>query len=220
MMRATPSFPPLEWIDISRPLGPHTPVWPGDLPVSLDTERWTNDASRTIEVRAARLSLHAGTHMDAPRHMLPAGASIAGFPLDGCLQPCRVVAAAGGAITTADLRDAGGAEAVLVRTRSLPPTAEFRPDFTAFEPAAARTLVSRGVRLVGIDAPSADPFDSVVLPAHHIFFEAGVFILENLRLDHVAPGRYLLLMVPLPWTDAEASPVRPLLAPWPIPDSG
>ncbi len=210
-----PQFPEtLRWIDISRPLGPATPVWPGDQPVELEADRWTNEAGRAVETRRMRLSLHAGTHMDAPRHMLPAGAAIESFPLSGCLQPARVVdAGRAGSITLAEVAGLAGPESVLFRTRPAPPPGSFRSDFPGLAPDAARHLAACGVRLVGTDAPSVDSFDSTELPAHHILFGAGVYLLENLRLDHVSPGNYLLLLAPLPLADAEASPVRPLLAP-------
>ena len=205
----------LRWIDISRPLGPATPVWPGDQPVEVEADRGTNEAGRVIEVRRLRLSLHAGTHMDAPRHMVPEGAPVGGYPLSGCLQPARVVdAGASGMITRDDVAGLAGPEAVLFRTRNVPPSDRFHTDFPGISPEAARHLAGCGVRLVGTDSPSVDPFESTELPAHHILFGAGVYILENLRLDHVSPGRYLLLLAPLPLAEAEASPVRPLLAPF------
>lgn len=209
-----PHFPEnLRWIDISRPLGPATPVWPGDQPVELAANRWTNEAGRSIEVSQLRSSLHAGTHLDAPRHMLPAGAAIDAFPLSGCLRPARVVAAGrSGSITLAEVAGLAGPEPVLFRTRPAPPPGSFPTDFPGLAPDAARHLAAIGIRLVGTDAPSVDPFDSAELPAHHILFEAGVYILENLRLDHVSPGSYLLLLAPLPLAEAEASPVRALLA--------
>jgi arylformamidase len=213
-MNPQPIFPSgLHWIDISRPLGPATPVWPGDQPVEVEAARWTNEAGRVIEVRRLRLSLHAGTHVDAPRHMLPEGAPVGEYPLSGCLQPARVVDAGGsGTITRGDVASLAGPAAVLFRTRPVPPPDGFRADFPGIAAEAARHLAGCGVRLVGTDAPSVDPFDSTDLPAHHILFGAGAYILENLRLDHVPPGNYLLLLAPLPLGEAEASPVRPLLA--------
>lgn len=204
----------LRWIDISQPLGPATPVWPGDPPVEAEASRWINAAGRTIETGALRLSLHAGTHLDAPRHMLPEGEAVSGFPLSGCLQRARVVdAGRTGTITRSDVAGLAGPEAVLFRTSPVPPAHSFRMDFPGIAPDAARHLTRCGIRLVGTDAPSVDPFDSEELPAHHILFGAGVYILENLRLDRVSPGNYLLLLAPLPLAEAEASPLRPLLAP-------
>jgi arylformamidase len=213
MAEPLPPWNRLEWIDVARPLGPDTPVWPGDRPVAIETTRWSNEAGRTIEVRSIHLSLHAGTHLDAPRHMLADGDPVDAYPPSGCLQPARVIGGGrDGIISLGEVQPLAGHEAVLVRTRARPPGERFEPDFAAFDPAAARHLAGSGVRLVGTDAPSVDPFDSTELPAHHIFFEAGVFVLENLRLDHVRPGRYLLLLAPLPLAGAEASPVRPFLA--------
>ena len=213
-MNPQPIFPAgLHWIDISRPLGPASSRLAGGPAGDRGGRRWTSEAGRSVEVRALRLSLHAGTHMDAPRHMLPEGAAVGDFPLSGCLQPARVVDAGGsGTITRDDVAGLAGPAAVLFRTRPVPPPDGFSADFPGIAPDAARHLVGCGVRLVGIDAPSVDPFASTDLPAHHIFFGAGAHLLENLRLEHVSPGNYLLLLVPLPLGEAEASPVRPLLA--------
>jgi len=72
-------------------------------------------------------------------------------------------------------------------------------------------LARRGARLVGTDAPSVDAFDSADLPAHKALLGAGIAILENLLLDHAAPGAYELIALPLRLRDADASPVRAIL---------
>jgi arylformamidase len=101
------------------------------------------------------------------------------------------------------------------RTASAPagaePPEEFPSNFVALGPEAARHLASRGALLVGLDTPSMDPFDSKDLPSHHILAAAGVAILENLVLAHVAPGPYELIALPLRWLGLDASPVRAVL---------
>ena len=52
------------WIDISRPLSPHTPVWPGDTPFELDQKTIGG-----LLVTALSTTCHAGTHLDAPLHL-------------------------------------------------------------------------------------------------------------------------------------------------------
>ena len=56
---------------------------------------------------------------------------------------------------------------------------------------AARELVRRGVRLIGIDYLSIAPFTDPA-PTHLALLEAGVVILEGLDLRRVQPGAYRL----------------------------
>jgi arylformamidase len=67
------------------------------------------------------------------------------------------------------------------------------------------------VRLIGVDTPSVDPFESKELPAHHTFFKLDMAILEGLVLDGVAEGCYELIALPLPLVGFDASPVRAIL---------
>jgi arylformamidase len=53
--------------------------------------------------------------------------------------------------------------------------------------------------------------ESKDLPAHARFLARDVSILEGLRLDHVAPGEYELIALPLPLVGFDASPVRAVL---------
>ncbi len=69
------------------------------------------------------------------------------------------------------------------------------------------------MRLVGIDTPSVDPFESKALESHQVLFERDMAVLEGLVLEHVEPGRYTLIALPLRLEGADASPVRAALAP-------
>jgi arylformamidase len=68
-----------------------------------------------------------------------------------------------------------------------------------------------GVRLVGTDAPSVDPFESKTLEAHRILARGGVAIVENLVLEDIEAGTYTLVALPLRLVDADSSPVRAVL---------
>jgi arylformamidase len=62
-----------------------------------------------------------------------------------------------------------------------------------------------------VDVPSVDPLDSKELPAHHSLHENGIHILEAVDLQHVEPGLYELMALPLPLVEADGSPVRAVL---------
>jgi arylformamidase len=67
------------------------------------------------------------------------------------------------------------------------------------------------VRLVGIDTPSVDLFDSKDLPTHHTILRHDMVILEGLVLHAVPEGVYELIALPLPLVGFDASPVRAVL---------
>jgi len=58
--------------DLTMPLSPATPVFPGDPPVSFSR----HESARPWHVTILGFGTHVGTHMDAPRHLLPDGGTI------------------------------------------------------------------------------------------------------------------------------------------------
>ena len=82
--------------------------------------------------------------------------------------------------------------------------------FTVFSAPAVRALAAHGVILIGIDSPSIDPETSKTMDAH-LAVPRDMRILEGLVLDHVPPGDYELIALPLPLAGLDASPVRAVL---------
>ena len=214
--------------DISPPISPDTPVFPGDTPYS---QQWTARIGPgcPVNVSATTMSVHLGAHADAPLHYSEADARpIAAVPLAPFLGPCRVIHVCdtsgqsgqgdrGRLITSEDLRHAfadgsgqPGPPRVLVRTYVKAP-AVWDPHFAAFAPETIAWLASLGVKLVGIDSQSVDPADSKTLDSHLQLLAHDMRVLENLVLDDVAPGDYELIALPLKLTGADASPVRAIL---------
>lgn len=204
--------------DISLPLSPHLPVWPGDPPIVL--ERIAEmDKGATANVSHLAGTVHIGTHVDAPDHFLNNGVTVEQLPLEVFFGPAWVLAVPEDVLhITVEVLDRlawpEGATRVLFRTRNSQWWARgdrtFHADYTALTPEAARWLVARGVRLVGIDYLSIAPFDDPV-PTHRILMEAGVVIVEGLRLHHVPAGRYVLGCFPLALVGAEGAPCRAVL---------
>ena len=72
-------------------------------------------------------------------------------------------------------------------------------------------LHRQGVKLIGIDTPSVDLFDSKDLPSHQMFLRYDMAILEGLVLKDVPEGNYELIALPLRLVGFDASPVRAIL---------
>jgi arylformamidase len=211
----------LQIIDISQPLRRGIPVWPGDQRFEPNWSARIDEGS-SVNVGALTLSLHTGTHADAPLHVKNAAKSIDEMALQAYIGPAVVVEALGtGAIGEEVLDGISLRETprLLLKTRSVPPPATWSSEFAHLSVELAERLAAHGALLVGLDTPSVDPVDSKDLRAHHALFNAGVANLENLRLDHVDPGRYFLAAAPLLVEGMDGGPVRAvLIAPDAIPD--
>jgi arylformamidase len=203
-------------IDISDPISPATAVWPGDTPFSA---KWVMrmDEGASCNVSTVTMSVHCGTHTDAPYHFDPAGARIDEVDLRKYLGRCRVLEVRPEGVPPAVPLSAlapgalAGIERVLFKTRGSAPAGRFDEGFCSVGPAAADRIAAAGLALVGIDTPSMDHFTSKDLPSHRRLLAAGVAILENLDLSAVEPGDYELIALPLRIVGADSSPVRAVL---------
>jgi arylformamidase len=188
-------------------------VWPGDTPPSREV---LADLKRgdTITLSTLRATVHLGAHADAPSHYGRDADSIESRPLDLYLGPCRVVripTPRGHRVPPSAIPANVANERVLIATSSYPDPYAFNDDFAALDPATVDLLHARGVRLVGIDTPSVDPFSAKTLDAHARFLAHDMAILEGLVLAHVPEGLYELIALPLKLEGFDASPVRAVL---------
>lgn len=206
--------------DITPPVRPGIPVWPGDTPYRAE-RTWAIARGDSVNVSALTTTPHLGAHADAPLHVADGGAAIADLPLEPFLGPCRVVEVPPEPLVRPEHLagiDLGDPPRLLLKTGSVPrPTAgdgsppPFPERFTALSPELARALGEAGALLVGLDTPSVDPFDSKDLAAHHALVAGGVVNLEGLLLADVPPGLYELIALPLRLEGLDASPVRAVL---------
>ncbi len=200
--------------DISSPLHPGSPVFPGDTPFR---QEWTATIAPgcPVNVSALTLSPHVGSHADAPLHYDAQGEPVGALDLVPYLGPCRVIHAIGCgpliewqhlAHAVQDLTSR-----LLVRTYERMPVDRWDAGLAAFAPKTLERLADLGVLLVGIDTASIDPADSKTLPSHQLIRQRGLRVLENLVLDAVPEGDYELIALPLKLMLADASPVRAIL---------
>lgn len=216
--------------DLSPPLSAALAVWPGDVPFSREITSSTQEGG-SYDASAIRTTLHVGSHVDAPRHYLPGGASVDEMVLSTFLGPCRVVDVRPGE-GRVRLRDLLGPQSepftdsnldvsrLLLRTGTWTDPSRFPEKIRGLDPELITWLSDRKVRLIGVDSPSVDPFDDLQLHAHKRSGACGVAILEGLCLDGVMAGRYTLVALPLRILHGDGSPVRAVLLPesWALDD--
>lgn len=200
--------------DISVAVRTGTPEWPGDAPFTCG---WT---ARIAEGGSVNLSCvggspHVGTHADAPLHVKDGWPATDALSLEAFLGEALVldVSDAPDGPLALDTRDPRleGVSRLLLRTGRTIATGSFPDGWPAMRAEVAQELAARGLRLLGVDAPSVDERTSKALDVHHALFGGGACVLENLDLRHVPGGRYELIAPPQRIVGLDAAPVRALL---------
>jgi arylformamidase len=202
-------------IDVSVPIRPDMPVYPGDPAPVLEPLGRLEDGD---DANASRLVLgsHTGTHVDAPWHVLADGARLGDVPIDRMVGAARVADLRGrpaldaAAVTALGLR---AGEILLCRTDNSTRwrAADFATDYVHLTEDAAAVLVASGVKTVGIDALSVEGVGSPGLPVHRRLLGGGVFVIEGLDLSAAPPGRYTLVCLPLHLPTLDGAPARAVL---------
>jgi arylformamidase len=192
--------------DISTPLSESTPVYPGDPTVRINRVSDLADGA-DCTLSEISMSLHAGTHIDAPSHFIPGAPSADTIPLDLLIGDAILAdIETPGAITAAALEELAISPA---STRLLLRTPDSRQE-TALDAGAAQWLVDAGVKLIGIDSLSIG-FADESTAVHTTLLSASVVILESLSLLNIPSGKYKLICLPLKITGTEAAPARAIL---------
>ena len=175
------------------------------------------------ESRKITMGTHTGTHVDAPRHFIPGGATIDQLPVDVFVGPATIVdftfAQPLQELQVADFEKALGGRKVdrLIMRFDWSDhwgTLKYYTQQPYLSDAAAEWVVARGVRLLGMDTPQADSpkngrgaeRDS---PVHKILLGAGIIKLEYLtNLRQLKSKEIELIALPLLIRDADGAPVR------------
>jgi arylformamidase len=203
--------------DVSMPMRAGMPVYTNNPPFERRITQVLGKDGSPVNESQLVLGAHCGTHIDAPRHFEADGYTVDRVPLDHLIGPARLLHLPGvDKIDVKDLEilDWDGVRRVLFRTRNSDHwrrRGAFDPNFAYLTGEAARFLLSKQVKVVGIDSLGIEKYGSPDHPAHHTLLRAGVTIIEGLYLADVAPGDYVLFCGPLRIMDGEGAPARVLL---------
>ena len=203
--------------DISVPVSPDLPVWPGDPQVSIERVAKIEEGANA-NVSRISMGAHTGTHVDAPYHFLNNGVTAEHLPLDLLTGPAYVLELPGvDVITSSELRAANipsGTTRLLIRTVNSGYWKEsgstFQTGFTGINSDGAKFLVDFGVKLIGMDYLSVAPYKQS-RPTHEVLLKAGVVIVEGLNLTEIPQGHYTLYCLPLKLAGCDGAPARAIL---------
>lgn len=204
----------MKYYDISLNLSSETVSWVTSPPFELVERKRMSRGDRNNS-SALNMSAHAGTHVDAPFHFVPDGASVESLPLEIFIGPALVHAVDADRYITrehVEAIDLKGETRLLFKTRNsqLLHRPAYDPDFVAFSVEAAQALMARGVKLVGLDYLSVAHAEEQV-PVHRAFLDHGVVLLEGVDLSEIKPGRYELICFPLRLRGLDGAPCRAVL---------
>jgi len=201
-------------IDISQEIREDMTVYPGD-PLFRSHPSSSFKHGDICEVSELTIGSHCGTHIDAPLHMIPGGATLESMPLDAFIGPCRVLTLPVSVVTEKMLIEhkIQAGERILLRTD---PKAVYTPKNGEFNPAvlslrAAQYLAQAGVKLIGIDAPTVENMEICDGEVHRTLLSGGVAILEGLILEKAKKECYFLSALPLSLTGENGAPCRAVL---------
>jgi arylformamidase len=199
--------------DITIPISPALAVWPGDTLYEFALGMAIPNG-HSVNVGAVTMSVHTGTHVDAPFHFEDEAAGIDALSLEPYIGPAVVLDAAGqeriGPAVFAHV-DFAKTPRVLLKTGTWLDHGSFPESVPTLTEEATVFLAEHGTLLFGIDVPSVDAIDSKTLPIHHALNTANIRILESVNLRDVPQGVYDLIALPLPFAGADGSPVRAIL---------
>jgi kynurenine formamidase len=221
---------PFRVVDLTHPLQPGMPVWPGDPPLEIAPAAAMEREGYFLE----RFSLggHSGTHAGAPAHYLAGGLTISAIPASRLVAPLFTITVplqCDALLEPADVADwearfgplpPGSAVAVATGwSRRWPDeksylgrAADGSLHFPGISPAAMELIVrARGARIVGIDTPGLDGGLSADFLSGKILAGQGGIHLENLTALDQLPARGAWIVIgALPIAGGSGSPARVL----------
>ena len=165
------------YVDLTQTFTDAMPVYPGDSPAQL-----TEISQGGVVDHLLKSGMHVGTHMDAPRHMLPGGKNLSDYGVEKFFGRGVLIDARG--------RDSAGPE--LLEPVAIQPgdivlvnfgwagkfgRAEYFTGHPVLTEEFARKLVKAGASMVGVDTPSPDYAPYLV---HKLLLGRDVLIIENL----------------------------------------
>jgi kynurenine formamidase len=167
--------------DLSVPLSNQTPVYPGDPHLEITTA--STIAETGYMLHSVRLGTHNGTHIDAPAHMIEGAATLGQIPVETFVGTGKLVE--GFSVEALEAAGVAHGDIVLFHTGASERFDEewYFTGYPVMPDEVADWLVAKGVKLVGLDTPSADRADvsGDGFPIHKKLLGAGIPIIETLR---------------------------------------
>lgn len=163
------------------------------------------------------MSVHTGTHMDAPRHFVMDAPTMESMPIEATVGLARVVEIRDErAIGRDELlgHDLQAGERILFKTANSDKSwnsDDFDEDFIFIAADGAEYLAECGIRTVGVDYLSVGGFRQDAVATHQAILRAGIWVIEGLDLREISAGLYEMICLPLKLVGSDGAPARAAL---------
>jgi len=191
----------IKLIDISR-RAQEAPIYPGESPMLVEQ---LYDVKKGDPFNSSMITTgsHMGTHADAPRHFLKdSTVGIDQVDLSRYFGPCRVLTVPEGAPITREVLEGriDDCERLVIHGCG----------YSYLTKEAADYIVEKGILTVVTDAWSVGPLDNET-EIHTAIMARGLAVVENVVLDGVDDGDYILCAFPIKIGGCDGAPVRAVL---------
>jgi len=196
----------MKLIDLTIPLNSQTPIYPGDPRVEI-LQKATIEKDQFV-MHSLSLGSHTGTHIDAPMHMLEQGKPLSSFPLETFFGKgvCIDVSTEYTVEAVKKIEVAKG-DIVLLYTgwEKQIGRPEYYEKFPPIPEAVCAHLISKKIKMVGTDSPSAD---DVPFTSHKLLLQHDILIIESLlHIEELVGKQFEVFAFPL-HVEIDGSPIR------------
>jgi len=188
-------------IDITYPLNDNTPVYNGD-PV-FKKELIFNINDNHFNLNKISMGTHTGTHLDTPYHFLEDKKGIE-FPVELFITNSFLLD-----VSDINIVDTDFLKSIELENFSSLIFKTSGKDISVSPDAAEYIASLKTIKIIGTDNMDIENVPSH--PAHKTLLSSDIFILENLFLENIEPGKYTLYTFPLKIENSDGYPVRAAL---------
>lgn len=197
----------MKYIDLSHPINEDMPLFPGDPQTKIENAGTIE--KNGFEQNLVSICTHTGTHVDAPRHMIPGGKNLDQIPVSNLIGKGVYIKVNEHfdfvEIEKADIRE-GDIVLFHIGMSDKYHAADYFDSYPVMSEEIANYLVLKRVKMVGVDACSVDSDES--FPIHKIFLKNNILIIENLtNLGELAGKKFKVYALPLK-LEVDGAPVR------------
>lgn len=204
-------------IDLSHTIIQDMPVFPGDPKPQII--KFSDVREKGYGLSKIILGSHTGTHIDAPSHMIPDGATLDEIPLEKLMGEALVADLTqinlGEEIKSTHLQkhDVKEGEILLLCTSTSSRWGDkgILTNYPHLSLEAADWLIDRKVKAFGVDCMSIEKYGEKGHPVHDRLLSNKIPIIENLaNLDLVKGLRIFFICLPLKLKGTDGAPARAL----------
>lgn len=204
-------------IDISITLSQDTIIYPGDPKpeYGLIFSLKNNDIANVGYIKTG---IHHGTHVDVPYHFKNGLKTFDKISMDYWIGKVYVVdlTSVEKCVIDTDFREVSlrKYKRILLKTKNSMiyyKKADFDKNFIYLDKSACKLFIESGIKTVGLDYITVDPYGSKDFLAHKTLLYNGICIIECINLENVEQGEYFLMCLPLKLKGTDGSPARAVL---------